>query len=240
MFGIELKLIKTRKLILPASILLLALLLLAFFVYWTGADKKQLEGAQLAIFLAIQTTHSSTIALFFLFWMLQYSIHLQNSGFYKMLLLLGWQRKQLLLYTIFQILIYAFLLQLLNFAAFSLLSFFYGTHPLQLLLNSNISALFSQYLYLVAIGLFALTLSFLKANHVLILPVFIYWILEGWLNNILVKKFELDFGNVFPLQATQQIISENLLDTTQIAVISFYFILFVFGLHFSVQRKIFV
>ncbi len=240
MFRTELKLIKSRKLIIPASILLLALLFLAFFACWSGADKKQLEGVALASFLAIRATQSGTIALFFLFWMLQFSIQLQNSGFYKMLLLFGWQRKQLFLYTIFQIAIYAFLLMLLNFVAFSLLSLFYNTNPLQLLVNSNINALLSQYFHLLIIGLLAVVLSFLKANYVLILPVFIYWILEGWLNSLLNKKFELDFSGFFPLQASRQIISENLLSPMQIAIIGFYTLVFILILHFSIQKKMFV
>ena len=240
MFRIELKLLNSRKLILPAFILLLALLFLSFFAYWTGAEKKQLEGTALASFLAIRGTQSGTVALFFLFWMLQFSIHLQNSGFYKMLLLLGWQRRQLFLYTIFQIGLYAFGVMLLNFIAFSLLSVFYGTNPLQLLLNSDISALLSLYFYLFLIGLLALAMSFLKANYILILPVFLYWILEGWLNSLLTKKFELDLGGFFPLQSTRQIISENLLNPQQIACIGFYALAFVFILHFSVQKKMFV
>lgn len=240
MFTIELKLIKSRKLILPASILLLALLFLAFFACWNGAEKKQLERAALASFLVIQATQSGTIALFFLFWMLQFSIHLQNSGFYKMLLLLGWQRQQLFLYTIFQIGLYAFMIMLLNFIAFSLLSVFYTTNPLQLLVNSDINALLSQYFYLFIIGLLALAISFLKANYVLILPVFIYWILEGWLNSLLTKKFETDFGHFLPLHAIRQIIAENLLNSWQIASIGFFTLAFVFVLHFSVQKKKFV
>ncbi len=240
MFRTELKLIKSRKLILPASILLLALLFQAFFAYWSGAENKQLEGAALASFLAIRATQSGITALFFLFWMLQYSIHLQNSGYYKMLLLFGWQRRQLFLYTIFQIGLYAFLLILLNFVAFSLLSVFYGIHPLQLLVNSDINSLLSQYFYLLIIGLLAVVLSFLKANYVLILPVFIYWILEGWLNSLLKKKFEMNFGDFLPLQATRQIISENLLNPSQIVLIGLYALIFVLILSFSIDKKMFL
>lgn len=240
MIGIELKLLKSKKLILPVTILLIALLLLAFASYWTGAERKQLEGTSLAGFLAIQASQSGIIALFFLFWILQFSIHLQNSGFYKMLLLFGWQREKLFVFTIFQVAFNALLLMLLNYVSYSLLSLFYGTNPFQLLINSDVNALLAQYFYLILIGVFAMTLGSLKASYVMILPVFVYWTLEGWLSSILKKKLELEIGDFLPLQAIRQIVSESLLSPIQSLFIGFYVILFLFILHFSIQRKMFV
>lgn len=240
MIRIEFKLLQSRKLLLPASVLLFAIVLLAFVSYWTGAEQKQLEGTVLASFIAIRATQSSIIALFFLFWMMQFTIHLQNSGYYKMLLLFGWQRKKLFLYSIFQIAIYALLFMLINFVGFAILSVFYGTNPLQLVFNTNINALLSQFFYLFLTGVFAVTLGTLKSNYVMVLPIFIYWILEGWLKSILKRKFELEIGNYFPLQASKQIISENLLNYTQMMFVGIYVFLFLGLLHYSLQRKMYL
>lgn len=240
MLQIEIKLLKSKRFILPAVILFLVLLFLAFTNYWVGAKSKELEGANLAAFVSSKATQSTILALFFLFWMLQFSIHLQNSGFYKMLIIFGWSRKKLFIYNIFQIGLYALLLMLLNYLCFAVLSFFYGTNPVQLIFNSEINGLLSQYFYLFAIGLFAVFVGYVWPNYILILPVFIYWLFEGWINNLLVKRFELDFGKYFPLQSTQQIISETILNYSQILTIGIYAsLLFVF-LNLSIQKKMFV
>lgn len=240
MLQIEIKLLKSKKFILPAAILMLAMLFMALINYWVGAKSKELEGSSLAAFVSMRGMQSTTLALFFLFWMLQFSIHLQNTGFYKMLLLFGWQRNKLFVYSIFQIVFYAAFLMLLNFLCFSILSFFYGTNPIQLILNSEISGLFSQYFYLFAIGLFGVFVGSVWPNYILILPFFIYWLFEGWLNNFLVKRFEVSFGNYFPLQSIQQIISENLLSFSQILTIGIYVSLLFMFLHLSIQKKMFV
>ncbi len=240
MLQIEIKLLKSKKFILPAAILMLVMLFMAFINYWGGAKSKELEGAALAAFVSTRATQSIILALFFLFWMLQFSIHLQNTGFYKMLLLFGWQRKKLFIYSIFQIGLYAVLLMLLNYLCFALLSFFYGTNPFQLIINSEINSLLSQYFYLFAVGLFAVVVGSVWPNYILVLPIFIYWIFEGWINNFLVKRFEVSFGSYFPLQSVQQIISENLLSPSQILTIGIYVSLLFMFLHLSIQKKMFV
>ncbi len=240
MLQIEIKLLKSKKFILPAAILMLAMLFTSFLYYWVGSKQKELEGAALAAFVSVRGMQSTTLALFFLFWMLQFTIHLQNTGFYKMLLLFGWQRNKIFVYNLFQIGIYAVLLMLLNYLCFALFSFFYGTNPFQLIFNSDINGLLSQYFYLFAIGLFGVVVGSVWSNYILILPFFIYWLFEGWLNSLLNKRFELSLGEKFPLQSIHQIISENLLNFSQILTIGIYVSLFFMLLHLSIQKKMFV
>lgn len=240
MISIEIKLFKNKKQILPAAVLLLALLLLAFFDYWFGAGDKQLNGAALAEFVSIRASQSTLPALFFLFWVLQRTVHLINTGYYKMLLVNGWPRHQLFLYSMLQVILYALSFMLLNFICYAVLSFFYGTNPLQLLLNTDYNALISQFLYLDATGFIALTIAFWRPSPVMALPVLVYWLLEGWVVHIIHRKLESDAGNFLPLQAIKQTISENLLSTPQIAMIAAYSLLFLLILHFSIQKRMFV
>jgi len=240
MISIEIKLFKNKKQILPAAVLMLALLFLAFIDYWFGAGNKQLKGAELAEFVSIRGSQSALPALFFIFWVLQRTVHLINTGYYKMLLVNGWPRHKLFLYNILQVGLYALSFMLLNFICYAVLSFFYGTNPLQLLLNTDYNALMSQFLYLTAAGFIALTIAFLHPSPVMALPVLVYWLLEGWIVNLIHRKLESEAGNFLPLQAVKQIISENLLRTPQIAMITVYTLLFLIILHFSIQKRMFV
>ena len=240
MIQIELKLFRNRKQLLPAIVLLLALLFLAFVDYWVGAGQKQLEGKRLAEFISIQASQSTLPALFFIFWVLQRSVHLINTGYYKMLLLAGWPRHKLFFYGIVQVCMYALVFMLLNFVCYSLLGFFYGTNPFRLIFNTDYNALISQFLYLSATGFIALALAFLRPTPLLVLPVLVYWLLEGWLVNFIHRKLESDAGEFLPLQAVKTIISENLLNTQQTLLIAGYSLLFLLVLHFSIQKRIFV
>ncbi|MCG6190162.1 hypothetical protein K5G00_22255 [Maribellus maritimus] len=115
---------KSKKQVLPAGILMLSLLFLTFIDYWYGAGQKLLVGAALAEFISNRASQSTLPALFFIFWVLQRSIHLINSGYYKMLLLAGWPRHKIFFYTIMQVALYALLFMLLNFICYATLSFF--------------------------------------------------------------------------------------------------------------------
>lgn len=240
MITIELKLLKSKKQFLPAAVLMLALLFMAFIDYWFVAGQKQLEGAALAEFISIQASQSTLPALFFIFWVLQRCIHLINSEYYKMLLTAGWPRHKIFFYSIMQICLYALSFMLLNFFCYATLSFFRGTNPFQLLFNTDYNALISQFLYLLATGFIALTLAFMRPNPVMALPVLVYWLLEGWLANFIHRKLETDAGQFLPLQAIKQIISENLLSNQQTLLISFYAVIAILLLHFSIQKRMFV
>lgn len=240
MISIELKIIKTKKQVLPASVLMLALLFLAFVDYWYVAGPKGLEGSSLAGFISIQASQSTLPALFFIFWVLQRSIHFINSGYYKMLLIAGWPRHNVFFYSIMQICLYALSFMLLNFICYALLSFFRGTNPVQLLFNTDYNALISQFIYLVATGFIALALAFLRPNPVMALPVLVYWLLEGWLANFIHRKLENDAGQFLPLQSVKAIISENLLNTQQTLLITVYMLIVLMLLHFSIQKRMFV
>ena len=240
MITIELKLFKSKKQMLPAAILMLALLFLAFIDYWYVAGQKQLDGAALAEFISIRASQSTLPALFFIFWVLQRSIHLLNTGYYKMLLWAGWPRHKIFFYNIMQIALYAFSFMLLNFICYAILSFFKGTNPFQLLVNTDYNALISQFLYLVATGFIALALAFLRPTPVMALPVLVYWLLEGWLTNFIHRKLESDAAQFLPLQAIKQIISENLLTTQQTLLIAAYSLTVLLLLHFSIQKQMFV
>lgn len=240
MITIELKLFKSKKQVLPAVMLMLALMFLAFIDYWYVAGQKQLEGAALAAFISIQASQSALPALFFVFWVLQRSIHLINTGYYKMLLVAGWPRHKVFFYSIVQVVLYALSFMILNFICYSVLSFFTETNAFQLLFNTDYNALMSQFLYLVATGFIALALAFLRPTPIMALPVLIYWLLEGWLSNFIHRKLENDAGQFLPLQAIKQIISENLLNTQQTLPIVVYLLITLLLLHFSIQKRMFI
>ncbi len=240
MINIELKLLKSKKQLLPAAVLMLALLFLAFIDYWFGTDNKQLDDKALAGFISIQASQSTLPALFFIFWVLQRSIHLLNSGYYKMLLLAGWPRHKVFFYSIMQVCVYSLVFMLLNFICYSLLGFFYGINPFLLIFNTDYNALISQFLYLLATGFIALALAFLRPNAVMALPVLVYWLLEGWLSNFIHRKLESDAGHFLPLQSVKEIISENLLNTQQTVLIAAYTLIVLLLLHFSIQKRMFV
>ena len=240
MISIELKLLKSKKQLLPAAVLMLALLFLAFIEYWYIASPKQLESPDLAAFVSIQASQSTLPALFFIFWVLQRSIHLLNSGYYKMLLLAGWPRHKVFFYSILQVVIYAISFMILNFVCYAVLGLFNGTNPFQLLFYTDYNAMVSQFLYLSATGFIALALAFLRPNAVMALPVLVYWLLEGWLANFIHRKLESNTGQFLPLQTVKEIISENLLNTQQTLLIGFYTLVVLLLLHFSIQKRMFV
>ncbi len=231
---------KSKKQVLPAAVLMLALFFLAFIDYWYGNSQKQLEGAALAEFISIRASQSTLPALFFIFWVLQRSVHLLNSGYYKMLLLAGWRRHKVFFYSIVQVALYALSFMLLNFFCYAALSFFRETNPFQLLFHTDYNALISQFLYLVATGFVALTLAFLRPNPVMALPVLVYWLLEGWMVDFIHRKLESNAGHFFPLRSIKEIISENLLHTQQIMLIATYTLIVLLLLHFSIQKRMFV
>lgn len=240
MISIEIKLLKSKQQVLPVSILMLALFFMAFVDFWIGTKQNQLAGKALAGFISIRASQATLPGLFFIFWMLQRIIHLVNTGYYKMLLVMGWARHKLFIYSLLQVCFYAFLFLLLYFICYSMLSFFNETNPIQLLLNTDYNAVFSQFLFLSATGIIALTVAFLRPNPVLALPVLVYWMLEGWLVGFIQHKLESNAGDFFPLKAMKQIISENLLSTQQVFLVAGFTLLFLLALHFSIQKRMFV
>lgn len=240
MIQIEHKLLKSKRFIIPALTLLLVMALLAFFSFWFGAVNKQLEGAQLAKYIAGNASQSSMLGLFFLFWMLQLSIHLSNSGFYKMLLVLGWSRSKLYLYALLQLIFYIGIYLLLNFLVYAMLGLFYGINPFQLVANSSLCALINQFLFLGLLGLLGLIIGFFRPNQVMVLPVLIYWMFEGWLSSFLLKKMAFEGGEYFPLQAIKLLIGENLLTVPRQIVIAVYAVAGIFLFHRIIQKQNFV
>ncbi|MFV0378752.1 MAG: hypothetical protein ACK5JD_15775 [Mangrovibacterium sp.] len=240
MISFELKLFRNKRQLIPATILLLALLFLAYINYWIGTENRQLEGTALAEFISIRASQSALPALFFILWVFQRSIHLINTGYYRMLLLSGWQRHKLFFYSIMQVCIYAISFMVLNFICYAILSFFDGTNPLQLVFGTDYNALVSQFLYLAATGFMAQALAFVQPAPVMTLPLLAYWFLEGWLANSIHQKLESEAGNFLPLQAIKTIIDKNLLTPQQTLLIATYSLLFLLALHFSIQKRMFV
>lgn len=240
MIKIEFKLLQSKRFIIPAIALLLVMALLAFFDYWFAVGNKQLEGAQLAQHIATRATQTTMLGLFFIFWMLQLSIHLNASGFYKMLLNFGWSRTKIFQYALVQLAFYAAVYMLLNFFVYAILGLFYGTNPFLLLANTSICTLINQYLFLCMMGILGLIIGFFRPNHVTILPVLIYWLFEGWFSHFLLKKLEFEGGQFFPLQAVKRLIGENLLSSVQQMVIAAYAVVFIFLFNRIIQQRNFV
>jgi len=240
MISIEIKLLKSKQQVLPLVILIFVLLFMAFVDFWIGTKQNQLAGAELAGFISIRASQSTLPALFFIFWVLQRTTHLINTGYYKMLLTMGWPRHKLFIYNIFQVVFHSLIYMLLNFICYAALSFFNNTNPLLLIFHTDYNSIFSQFLYLAITGFVAITISFLRPNSVMSLPILVYWILEGWLVGFIQRKLESNAEDFFPLQAMKQIISENLLGTQQIILIAGYTLLFLLALHFSIQKRMFV
>jgi len=240
MIAIEYCLMKNRKQILPIVALFLIMVFIAFIDYWIGNGQKHLEGEALAGFVSGRAFQSGIMALFFIFWMLQTAVHLNISGFYKMLLVFGWSRNKLFIYSIFQVIVYAGLFILIDFLCYAVLSFFYNITPLELIMNTDFNAMFAQYFYLFMVGLLGVAIAFLRPGYVMLLPVFIYWLIEGWVGSYLQKKMESSVGDYFPLNAMNQLVAENLLGVTQIGMIALYALAVFIVLSSTIQKKMFL
>jgi len=240
MIAIEYCLMKNRKQILPIVALFLVMVFMAFIDYWIGNGQKHLEGGALAGFVSGRAFQSGIMALFFIFWMLQTAVHLNTSGFYKMLLVFGWSRNKLFIYSIFQVIVYAGLFILIDFLCYAVLSFFYNITPLELIMNTDFNAMFAQYFYLFMVGSLGMAIAFLRPGYVMLLPVFIYWLIEGWAGSYLQKKMESSVGEYFPLNAMNKLVAENLLGATQIGIIALYALAVFIVLSSTIQKKMFL
>jgi len=240
MFTIELSLANKKKLILPLVVLSLAMFFLAYIDFWYGAGQKKLTGNELAAYLSGKAFQSASLALFFIFWMLQMHIQHTLTGFYKMLLVFGWSREKLFLYQLFQDCIYAAAFMLLNFFCYAVWGIFYAVYPWNLIFQTDINALLSQFMYLLLVGAFAMLIGSIRTSYVMVLPVFIYWLLEGWFGNYLNRQLESSIGNFFPLKAMSLLVGDSLLGLIQLTTIACYSLIIIFLLHLSIQKKMFV
>lgn len=107
-------------------------------------------------------------------------------------------------------------------------------------MNTDFNAMFAQYFYLFMVGSLGVAIAFLRPGYVMLLPVFIYWLIEGWAGSYLQKKMESSVGDYFPLQAMKQLVGENLLGTTQIGIIAFYALAVFIILNSTIQKKMFL
>jgi len=240
MFAIELSLVKKKKLILPFVVLLLAMFFMVYIDFWYGAGQKQLTGNELAAYLSGKAFQSASVALFFIFWMLQMHIQHTLTGFYKMLLVFGWSREKLFLYQLFQDCLYAAAFMALNFLCYVVWGLFYTVYPWNLIFQTDINALLSQFMYLLMVGAFAILIGSIRTSYVMILPVFIYWLLEGWFGSYLKHQLESSIGDFFPLKAMNLLVADNVLGIIQLGIIAFYSLIILLLLYLSIQKKMFV
>jgi len=240
MFIIELSLAKKKKLILPFIVLSLAMFFIAYIDFWYGAGQKKLIGNELAAYLSGRAFQSASLALFFIFWMLQMHIQHTLTGFYKMLLVFGWSRQKLFLYQLFQDCLYAAAFMALNFLIYAVWGIFYSVYPWNLIFQTDINALLSQFMYLLLVGAFAMLIGSVRTSYVMVLPVFIYWLLEGWFGSYLNRQLESSIGDFFPLKAMSLLVADNLLGFSQLGTIACYSLAILFLLHLSIQKKMFV
>lgn len=240
MFTIELSLARKKKLILPLVVLSLAMFFMAYVDFWYGSGQKKLTGNDLAVYLSGKAFQSSSLALFFIFWMLQMHIQHTLTGFYKMLLVFGWSRGKLFLYQLFQDCMYAAAFMILNFLCYSVWGIFYSVYPWNLVFQADLNSLVSQFLYLLLVGAFAMLIGSVRTSYVMVLPVFIYWLLEGWFGSYLKNQLESSIGDFLPLKAMSLLVADNLLGFAQLGVIAFYCLTILLLLHLSIQKKMFV
>jgi hypothetical protein len=240
MLKLELKLLKSKRLIIPAIALMLVMSLLAFLNYWIGVDTKQLENTQLARFLATNASQSTLVGLFFILWTTQIAVHLNVSGFYKMLLTFGWTRQKLFLYALWQLLFYSFIYMFFNYCVYSFVGLFFRINPFLLLVNTSVCALINQFLFFYVMGLLGLILGFYRSSNVMILPVLIYWMFEGWGSHFLHKRLEFEGVQFFPLKSLKLLVGENILGATQLTVVAVYSVLYIFLFSQIVEKRNFV
>lgn len=240
MFTIEFSLANKKKLILPIVVLSLAMFFVAYIDFWYGTGQKKLTGNELAVFLSGRAFQSSSLALFFIFWMLQMHIQHTLTGFYKMLLVFGWSREKLFLYQLFQDCLFAAAFMILNFLCYSAWGIFYSVCPWNLIIQADFNALVSQFLYLLLVGAFAMLIGSIRTSYVMVLPVFIYWLLEGWFGSYLKHQLESSIGDFFPLKAMSLLVADNLLGFAQLGSIAFYSLTILLLLHLCIQKKMFV
>lgn len=240
MFAIELSLVRKKKLILPFVVLSLAMFFMTYIDFWYGAGQKRLTGNELAVYLSGKAFQSASVALFFIFWMLQMHIQHTLTGFYKMLLVFGWSREKLFLYQLFQDGLSAAAFMALNFLCYAVWGLFYSVYPWSLIFQADFNALLSQFLYLVLIGSFAMLIGSIRTSYVMVLPVFIYWLLEGWFGSYLKHQMESSIGDFFPLKAMSLLVADNVLGFIQLGIIALYSLAILLLLHLSIQKKMFV
>jgi hypothetical protein len=240
MFEIELNLATKKKLVLPFVVLSLAMFFIAYIDFWYGAGQKRLTGNELAAYLSGKAFQSALLALFYIFWMLQMQIQHTLTGFYKMLLVFGWSREKLFLYQLFQDGLYAAAFMALNFLCYAVWGLFYSVYPWNLIFQADINAMLSQFLYLLLVGAFAMLIGSVRTSYVMVLPVFIYWLLEGWFGNYLNRQLDSSMADFFPLKAMSLLVSDNLLGFVQLGAIDCYSLAILLLLYRSNQKKMFV
>lgn len=231
----EIHLLRSRRIIIPIVVLSVAFLMLATFSYWRSS--KLVVDHEIASLVSNSAFQSTTMALFFMIWILQATIHLISCGYYRMMFTFGKSRTQLFAYVIKQVVLYVLLFMILNFVIYAIVGLFKGLAPWVLIINSDINALISQFLFLFLSGIIAVCIGFVRTNHALILPFVIYWFLEGWIAGLIKKKMEVDVGRFFPLRISKQIISDQFLTPLNLTLIALISLFLLVSLNYIIQRK---
>lgn len=219
-FRNELNFIKGKRFYLPLFSLLIVLGILSLLNYYL-ASNDTLEGEDLARQVSTRILSSSIIGLFFMIWLLQHYVHLFRCGYYSMLVGFGINRHQLYSYLVLQIALYSLLFSTINFVACSLSGLFFNVWPWHLLMASDYNLLISMQLMLFALGTFAALLSSIPWNHLLVLPLLFYWLLESWLIGLLRKEHE-ELINNFPLKSIINLVGSEILSLQQMLISTLY------------------
>ncbi|MCU4174070.1 hypothetical protein [Carboxylicivirga sp. N1Y90] len=219
-FRNELNFIKGKRFYLPLFNLLIVLGILSLLNYYL-ASNDMLEGKDLARQVSTQMLSSSIVGLFFMIWLLQHYVHLFRCGYYSMLLSFGINRHQLFCYLILQITLYSLLFSMISFTACSVSGLFFTVWPWQLFMASDYNLIISMQLMLFGLGTFAALLSTIRWNHLLVLPLLFYWLLERWMLSLLRKEHE-QLINYFPLKSFTNLVGSEILDLQQMLISTLY------------------
>lgn len=224
------------------GIIFLVLFALFFFIsllqLWSGSND-QLVGKQLAQYIGNRAMTSTLTGLFFTLFIIQRVSHLNNTGYYRGLLVFGMSRFNLFLYGQVQIFFYLLLFLFTNFAAASAAGIFFGIWPWQLMLHLNHNSLLVLGLFLFALGNLGLLISFYKPGNIMVLPFLFYWLIESWLVGYANKKLNTELFDYAPLSSFKLIIGDALLNTSALIIISIYMCCTLYLLQQTILKKSF-
>lgn len=233
----ELNFIKGKRFFLPLFSLLIVLGILGLLNFYL-ASNNMLQGKELAQQVSTRILSSSIAGLFFMVWLLQHYVHLFRCGYYSMLLSFGISRHQLYSYLFLQIGLYSLLFSLINFTACSFSGLFFNIWPWQLLMASDYNLLISMQLMLFGLGTFAALLATIPWNHLLVLPLLFYWLLESWIVGLLRKNHE-QLINYFPLKSLLNLVGNEILNTQQVLICTAYISIASIALYRIIKLKSF-
>ena len=217
----ELRLFKGWRTAVPLMFMGILMFFPALLTAWSGSNDG-LSGVDLAQHICTKSMMASLPGLFFSLWIIQYVSHLNNTGYYRSLLIFGLSRNALFVYNQVQILLYLLGFLSINFLGASMAGFIFGAMPWQLISQLDFNSLLAQILFLFGIGNLASLISFKKPSHLIVLVFLFYWFLESWFAGYAGRQWGIEEFLFLPFSTFKLIIGGSVLTITQLIAIGIF------------------